>query len=962
VPEIKLSNPRLSALVQKAVDSLNAPDPPVNPQRDAYRKAACVFVAFNPFTLKPFGMPSSIEGAAFNLLDDCTVVNTHGQDKVQWSLKSDVRREALKSLGNPAMFSQALETNPQEKAQTPLQKVYETCLSGVNVKPLIGTMSREELQSAMVACNWLEGILPELPRGDDIRRRLDRLQLFSQFEHLTIDGFAGRESEMDELRNHVGVRPAITFRGSLRRKLDFFRPRTRAPYALWGPGGVGKSTLIAQFILEHAAVDEEAQFPYVYLDFDSGAIGLDRNGPLLSESLRMLQMQYPDQAELIERFRSRTTPFLKGERGTLADRDDPALRLESLSAVNPEDQVRLDTFFTRGLARLIERMLENTYGKSSDHPFLIVLDTFENVQHTSEARVKQIWNYLELLRGYLPRLRVVVSGRDPVLTKGLPGPAPQSVSLGNLDREAADVVLRKNGVEDASKFTAIYRLTGGNPLSLRLAAAAYKQGNLDTSLTTTFKAQFQRQLSSGESIIQGQLYDRILNNIPEKNVRQLASPGLALRLITARIIMEVLREPCKIQVASIEEAEELLTKLEKASLVFREGDALRHRSDVRKVMLPSLDKDKPGLVRRINEKAVEFYEQEDAVRERTEEIYHRLRLGQGSDIIDQRWMTGIEDSLRGAVDELPTRSQVYLSRRLHLEVSKDLLARLNPDEWEQIAASKARDFIAHGNIEEARSLLAERSSRSENSPLHLVEAELAAVTKDWQVAQEKVELAQQAAHDSGDMRALLQATNLGTQIAVQTSNPVLADKLAQRATELAEIVDDKTACLRALVLRFRLQAQLTNKEAVPVIRAGIREVFNALMYLGDRDLLRGVALAMAGEYPNEFINAFRAGGLGQVSRSATERTIKALLSWAKKKDLSDFVPSLLQKWGFGIFLGEVVNGEPFPALPSDRTPQALQSILEELLLSFTNDLDLQRIVALALEDPALGTQSGAEQG
>ena len=126
------------------------------------------------------------------------------------------------------------------------------------------------------------------------------------------------------------------------------------------------------------------------------------------------------------------------------------------------------------------------------------------------------------------------------------------------------------------------------------------------------------------------MYDRILNNIPEKNVRQLASPGLALRLITARVIMEVLRETCKIDVSSIEEAEELLAKLEKASLVFREGNALRHRSDVRKVMLPNLDKDKPGLVHRINEKAVEFYQQEDGVRERTEEIYHRLRLGQGA--------------------------------------------------------------------------------------------------------------------------------------------------------------------------------------------------------------------------------------------------------------------------------------------------------------------------------------------
>ena len=453
MPEIKLSNPRLSALVQKAVDSLNAPEPPVKPERDAYRKAACVFAAFDPFTLKPFGMPRLMEGAAFYLLEDCTVINSHGEGKMQWSLKSDVRRDALKSLGNPALFFQALEINPQEKAETPLQRVYEMCLSGAKLP--IKKMSREELQAAMVACNWLEGIMPELPRPDEIRKRLDRLQLLSQFEHLTLDGFAGRESEMDDLRNHVGAKPAATLRGSIRRKLDFFRPRTRAPYALWGPGGVGKTTLIAQFILEHAAVEEEAQFPYVYLDFDSGAIGLDRNAPLLSESLRMLQMQYPDQAELIERFRKRTTPFLKGETGTLGDRDDPALRLESLSAVSPEDEERLDRFFTHGLARLIERILKNSYGKSSDHPFLIVLDTFENVQNTSEARVKQIWSYLELLRGYLPGLRVVVSGRDPVVTKGLPGPAPQSVSLGNLDKEAADVVLRKSGVDDESKFSAI---------------------------------------------------------------------------------------------------------------------------------------------------------------------------------------------------------------------------------------------------------------------------------------------------------------------------------------------------------------------------------------------------------------------------------------------------------------------------------------------------------------------------
>src|SRR5687767_6592121 len=106
--EVKLSNPRLSALLQKALDSLAAPEPSVTPEREAYRKAACVFAAFEPFKLKPFPATSA-SSAAFHLLEDCTVVNSHREGKILWSLKPEVRREALKSLGSPAAFSQALE-------------------------------------------------------------------------------------------------------------------------------------------------------------------------------------------------------------------------------------------------------------------------------------------------------------------------------------------------------------------------------------------------------------------------------------------------------------------------------------------------------------------------------------------------------------------------------------------------------------------------------------------------------------------------------------------------------------------------------------------------------------------------------------------------------------------------------------------------------------------------------------
>ena len=159
-------------------------------------------------------------------------------------------------------------------------------------------------------------------------------------------------------------------------------------------------------------------------------------------------------------------------------------------------------------------------------PFLIVLDTFENVHNASEAQVRKIAGYIDALREHVPSLRVVVSGRNDVRSL-LSGPERvEGLELTNLDVAAAHAVLEKLGVDAVADRAYIYGLTGGNPLSLHLAAELWLKGSLERGMATRVKYRASRLVS--ESLVQGMLYNRILFNIDDEDVKKLAHPGLAL--------------------------------------------------------------------------------------------------------------------------------------------------------------------------------------------------------------------------------------------------------------------------------------------------------------------------------------------------------------------------------------------------------------------------------------------------
>jgi hypothetical protein len=356
---------------------------------------------------------------------------------------------------------------------------------------------------------------------------------------------------------------------------------------------------------------------------------------------------------------------------------------------------------------------------ASGRPVLFVLDTFEEVQWRSDEYVAAIWRLLEDIQQVIDRLRVCVSGRGQV-----PGRATEDLALTGLDEEASIGYLRARGVTDLAVARALANQMKGNPLSLKLAAELYeregfKGGRLDIETREWFV------LRVDDANIQRQLHRRILGHIHDERVRQLADPGLVLRRITPELILHVLAGPCHLDIRTDAEARVLFDELRReVALVTVVSDGmLEHRPDLRRLMLDSLEKDDPRTVRTIRELAVAWYESRPASpAERGEEIYHRLALGQDPEVIDARWLTGVEPYLMSALPEFHGARLAYLSLRLNLEVSEETRRLAEVEDWERIVERKARDLLAQGKPGEVLSLLAPRGDRTETSPLFGLEA------------------------------------------------------------------------------------------------------------------------------------------------------------------------------------------------------------------------------------------------
>jgi hypothetical protein len=687
------------------ITELNAPvDPQSESRRDGYRQAAAVLASVgDPGALRPFDLGQHVEHPQ-TLLDADLVPASGSVLEGAVVLRHDVRRGALRELGSRERMLHALEANPGERKGA-VQEQLERYLRGTATP--IEEQSLEELQASLQALTWLDGILDGLPDLDAVRHAITRQEFRRPFEAIAGDAnFRGRVREMDTLRDYVGVLPPQGLLKRVLSKVPWPRPAAMPALSIYGPGGVGKSALIARFVLEHSRLKEDARIPFAYLDFDRPALSMAEPTTLLEEMLEQLTMQFPEHADFVK-----IRAFLSEQVAKLAATPSDAEHPEEI-----------------GQIALVRATLADLLGVLEHHlgprPYLVVLDTFERVQYRGEAVAYPLWKLLSELQEARPFLRVVVAGRAPVTTLRLAGKPARALELGELDTVSAIAFLHAQGITRPDIARSLVKQVGGLPLSLKLAATVIKR-----SPETDLHVRSRGWLGTAVEIVQGQLFDRILEQIEREDVRRMAHPGLVLRRVTPELILEVLREPCDLPVNDIAGARELFEALRReVSLVADDTEdeegALVHRRELREVMLKLLLEKEPAKAEDIGRRAVAWYERHPSKRARAEESYHRLLLGEAvdKDVVSD---PEVRSSIQASITELPVASQRLLATYGY-QIDAEILEQASVEERDDALAAHVEELLPHRSAHtDARGALESRGAIDGDSPIWRARARLA---------------------------------------------------------------------------------------------------------------------------------------------------------------------------------------------------------------------------------------------
>ncbi len=337
------------AAATEAVSDAEAWDP------TPYLDAAAVLVAFDPARLRAVrdGFdPGTPEDVLARLLPFIAHVND-GPQRGLWTLSFMERRAALRRLANRKAMRHALDANPRP-LDTPVQFMFERVVNGKSLA--LSELDRDEVAALITVLDWVEGILDDLPERTAVRSALGKADLLAPMRRLAGRGFVGRERELAQLDDYVSA-------GS----------QPPAPLFVYGPGGVGKSTLLARFILNWV---EPRNVPFVYIDLDRPTVRPDHPLTQILEAVTQLQVQFDLPLHVID-------PFIK----------------EITYGMGREEMSRSFESFGRkprrsflALKRLLAEMtivLHRTLA-----PIVFVIDTFEEAQFLGPEIVWQMIDFL----------------------------------------------------------------------------------------------------------------------------------------------------------------------------------------------------------------------------------------------------------------------------------------------------------------------------------------------------------------------------------------------------------------------------------------------------------------------------------------------------------------------------------------------------------------------------------------
>lgn len=923
--------------------SQTRPTEEVSPERWAYREAACVLSSFDPATLKPAPGSSASGGALQHLIDDCDTIAVAGGPN-RWTLRQPVREATVARVGSREALLRLLEHNAPAEPDH-LQREITAHLRG-EAKP-VEAQNLEELTCTLQISQWFGRVLRELPTLEQVRQRLELLRLLAPFQHLTAKGFYGRRSELQKLRDYVGVKNLSLGTEIFQTTQHLLGIRRKPPLLIHGPGGMGKSSLLSKFLLEHASGED--RIPFVYLDFDDPSLSPANPARLLAEAARQLALQYPEKAAVLNEFREncgRLTSYLQATPAPSVLGEQYSYLAEFLTRLGAPPLLQapyrsaqfLEWSFALAFGHLVSAL-------AGQHPFLLVFDTFEEVQFRSIDLVQDLNQLLTILRGAYSELRTVICGRAPVEQL-----QAEHLELKELDPDAAQQILFTNGVAEAETARALVEQLGGNPLTLHLAAEVARREGAGRKGIEGLKTRRLLFFSAREAVIQGQLYGRILDHIHDPEVRKLAHPGLVVRRITPGVITHVLAGPCALSLATEADVESLFRELQReVSLVFQAPDgSLHHRTDVRRVMLESLRAERPDQVRAIHEAAIRYYSGREEPLSRAEEIYHRLALGQSHQELESVWMPGVEPYLGNALEELPPSVKPYLASKLGIELPRQDWAQAELTDWERRAEARCHDLLsrylpeqqdlqilleqgaAHpghplfqmlsGLADRVLGVLREREERTPGSPLFEIEAQAHALRGTADEGLRVIDQALANAHPF-ERTCLVSLLFLRARLAAILRNHERVEESLHEAEQIARRIERPDLVLAARVRQVEQGSPLRRREHEEALGAFLSTVSDR--FLWENPALSRWAIGLAAPARPELL----ARGLAAVGLTRiVTRNVYLLLDPSQ-------VPSQipLEKLNETLVMTEDLQATLLQALRSGTASEALK---QELALTF----------------------------
>lgn len=646
----------------------------------------------------PSDLTSDVDGQKSSVAEIIAVsdVLSTGAERV-WQLRPQARRDILQTAARTNLQSLLRESTTVLRAHDREGPLLRRALAGQPLDPDL--MDLEELEHLATIAQWLEGTdLAQLPSPLDMRRLIARRGILDPFRLLvgrTVkagsdnrqDRVVGRSAQTERLRAYVGLREPEELKNYVTRALgSLWSSATlkdaNQPLLVRGIGGMGKSTLIGKFVLDHVLFPG-VDLPFVYLDFDRAALAPRQPLQLLIEIAVQLGLCLPLAEEELSRYRGNL-------RQTIDNQAINYTRREREQATGSELSSYCET-----LRSIVEKF------NNGRAPVLIVFDTYEIVQYDDEA-VTGVNALISALRmpamGEWSNLRLVVAGRGDLAdieTQLKP------VDLGQLSLAETKELLHRRSNTEALDLTEVHIgklapalrnspldvivvtnwLKGQAPNQRASLLMSLIEG-IDQEIDASVQSAGQREAELVALRITGILTRRMIEHINDKDVRQLAEPGLVVRTITPQIIRDVMAPVSGLSDDAHPLAEgteqELFRRLARERwLVTQQGSVLRHRPEVRRAMLALMRVKDRQKFDAANERALERFREQAMQDEiaRSETIYHML-LGARLPLedIDALWTSAMARLLSSAVDDLTGPAQNYLKAKLGRSVPVDTLA------------------------------------------------------------------------------------------------------------------------------------------------------------------------------------------------------------------------------------------------------------------------------------------------